>query len=46
MIEHLGVLENYDLLSKSDVLAEVPSTPGPQSDDQQNQQAPDDGGSL
>ena len=27
MIEHLGVLENYDLLSKSDVLAEVPSTP-------------------
>lgn len=44
MIEHLGVLENYDLLSKSDVLAEVPSTPGPQPDQQQNQQSPDDGG--
>jgi anti-sigma factor RsiW len=44
MIEHLGVLENYDLLSKSDVLAEVPSTPAPQPDDQQKQQAPDDGG--
>ena len=24
MIEHLGVLENYDMLTKSDVLAEVP----------------------
>jgi anti-sigma factor RsiW len=44
MIEHLGVLENYDLLSKSDVLAEVPSTPAPQSDQQPNQESPDDGG--
>jgi anti-sigma factor RsiW len=44
MIEHLDVLENYDLLSKSDVLAEVPSAPAPQPDDQQKQQAPDDGG--
>ena len=44
MIEHLGVLENYDLLSKSDVLAEVPSAPAPQPDDQQKQQAPEDGG--
>lgn len=42
MIEHLGVLENYDLLSKSDVLAEVPAAPAPQAD--QDNQAPDDGG--
>lgn len=42
MIEHLGVLENYDLLSKSDVLAEVPAAPTPQPD--QDNQAPDDGG--
>ena len=41
MIEHLGVLENYDVLSKSDVLAEVPAAPQP---DEQNEQAPDDGG--
>jgi anti-sigma factor RsiW len=43
MIEHLGVLENYDLLTKSDVLAEVPATPATEPD-QQSQQAPDDGG--
>jgi anti-sigma factor RsiW len=43
MIEHLGVLENYDMLSKSDVLAEVPPAPAAQPD-QENQQAPDDGG--
>lgn len=41
MIEHLGVLENYDLLSKSDVLAEVPAAPQP---DQPDDQAPDNGG--
>lgn len=43
MIEHLGVLENYDILSKSDVLAEVPPvlTAEP---DQQNQETPDNGG--
>ncbi|HUJ32021.1 MAG TPA: zf-HC2 domain-containing protein [Candidatus Acidoferrum sp.] len=43
MIEHLGVLENYDLLSKSDVLAEVPvATTRPA--DQNDQNTPDDGG--
>lgn len=41
LIDHLGVLENYDLLSKSDVLAEVPVAPQ-QATDQQNQ--PDDSG--
>jgi anti-sigma factor RsiW len=41
MIEHLGVLENYDLLSKSDVLAEVPAAPQP---DQPDDQASDNGG--
>jgi len=44
MIEHLGVLENYDLLSKSDVLAEVPVAPAPQSDQNGDQNPPDDGG--
>lgn len=46
MIDHLGVLENYDLLTKSDVLAEVPVTPAQQDTDQQNQdqQRPDDSG--
>jgi anti-sigma factor RsiW len=43
MIEHLGVLENYDLLTRSDVLAEVPPAPAPEPD-QQNQDAPDDSG--
>lgn len=43
MIEHLGVLENYDLLSKSDVLAEVPAAPAPQPG-RQNQNQPDDSG--
>jgi anti-sigma factor RsiW len=43
MIEHLGVLENYDILSKSDVLAEVPPVVVPERD-QQNQDAPDNGG--
>jgi hypothetical protein len=43
MIEHLGVLENYDLLSKSDVLAEVPAAQAPESD-QQKQDSPDDSG--
>jgi anti-sigma factor RsiW len=43
MIEHLGVLENYDILSKSDVLAEVPPVVTPESD-QQNQDTPDNGG--
>lgn len=45
MIEHLGVLENYDLLTKSDVLAEVPAVPAQQSD-QQDQQQDDSGGGL
>lgn len=45
MIDHLGVLENYDLLTKSDVLAEVPVTPAQQDTDQQNRgQQPDDSG--
>ncbi|HLV94354.1 MAG TPA: zf-HC2 domain-containing protein [Candidatus Acidoferrales bacterium] len=44
MIEHLGVLENYDLLTKSDVLAEVPSVPAQQTDQQNQQQQPDDSG--
>jgi hypothetical protein len=35
MIEHLGVLENYDLLTKSEVLAEVPAAPAQQPDQQQ-----------
>jgi anti-sigma factor RsiW len=45
MIEHLGVLENYDLLTKSEVLAEVPVPPA-QDNGQQNQQqqAADSGG--
>jgi anti-sigma factor RsiW len=43
MIEHLGVLENYDMLTKSDVLAEVPPAPATQPDPQ-NQESPDDGG--
>ncbi len=43
MIEHLGVLENYDLLSKSDVLAEVPAASVSQPE-QENQGSPDDGG--
>lgn len=42
MIDHLGVLENYDLLNKSDVLAEVPVTS--KESDQQNQNQPDDSG--
>lgn len=44
MIEHLGVLENYDLLSKSDVLAEVPAAPTPQPDQSDDQTPPGDGG--
>lgn len=43
MIEHLGVLENYDMLSKSEVLAEVPPAATPQTD-QQNEETPNDGG--
>ncbi len=43
MIDHLGVLENYDLLAKSDVLAEVPVAPQ-QPAGQQNQQQPDNSG--
>jgi hypothetical protein len=45
MIEHLSVLENYDLLTKSDVLAEVPAAPASDSD-QQDQQSPDDSGGV
>ncbi|HXW55239.1 MAG TPA: zf-HC2 domain-containing protein [Candidatus Cybelea sp.] len=45
MIEHLGVLENYDLLTKSDVLAEVPAPPASESD-QQDQQPPDGSGGV
>ncbi|HEV2204979.1 MAG TPA: zf-HC2 domain-containing protein [Candidatus Acidoferrales bacterium] len=44
MIDHLGVLENYDLLTKSDVLAEVPVVPQPAAD-QQNQTDDSGGGS-
>jgi len=47
MIDHLGVLENYDLLTKSEVLAEVPAASGQQAPDQQNgqdQQQPDNSG--
>ena len=44
MIDHLGVLENYDLLTKSDVLAEVPVVPQ-QPTDQQNQSDDSGGGS-
>jgi anti-sigma factor RsiW len=43
IVEHLGVLENYDMLTKSEVLAEVPPAPVPQSD-QGNQDSQDDGG--
>lgn len=43
IVEHLGVLENYDLLTKSDVLAEVPPAPAPQPE-QQDQDSPDDSG--
>ena len=42
--EHLGVLENYDLLSKADVLAEVPAAPAPQPDQSDDQTPPDNGG--
>jgi anti-sigma factor RsiW len=45
MIEHLGVLENYDMLTKSEVLAEVPSAPA-QGPDQEQQQPDDSGGGL
>ena len=45
MIEHLGVLENYDMLSRSEVLAEVPPAAAPQTD-QQTQEPDDGGGSL
>jgi anti-sigma factor RsiW len=44
MIEHLGVLENYDLLTKSEVLAEVPAVPAQQTDQNQQQQPDDSGG--
>lgn len=44
MIEHLGVLENYDMLTKSDVLAEVPSVPAQQTDQQNQQEQPDNSG--
>ena len=43
-IQNLGVLENYDLLTKSDVLAEVPAPPS--ESDQQDQQPPDDSGGV
>lgn len=46
MIEHLGVLENYDLLSKSDVLAEVPPAPAPQPGPQNQNQPDNSGGGL
>lgn len=42
MIDHLTVLENYDLLTKSEVLAEVPVEP--QQPANQNQQQPDNSG--
>jgi anti-sigma factor RsiW len=45
MIEHLSVLENYDLLTKSEVLAEVPSASA-QPSDQQNEQPDNSGGGL
>jgi anti-sigma factor RsiW len=44
MIDHLGVLENYDLLSQSDVLAELPPASAQQSDQNQDQQQPDNSG--
>jgi anti-sigma factor RsiW len=46
MIDHLGVLENYDLLTKSEVLAEVPGVPAQQPDQQTQQQPDDSGGGL
>lgn len=44
MIDHLGVLENYDLLNNSDVLAEVPVAPQASDQQNQNQQQPDNSG--
>ena len=46
MIDHLGVLENYDLLTQSEVLAELPTAPAQPLDQQnkQNQQQPDNSG--
>ena len=46
MIDHLGVLENYDLLSQSDVLAELPAAPAqaPGQQNNQSQQQPDNSG--
>jgi hypothetical protein len=44
MIDHLGVLENYDLLTKSEVLAEVPVAPQQQEEQNQGPQQPDNSG--
>lgn len=46
MIEHLGVLENYDMLTKSEVLAEVPSAPAEQPDQSNPPQPDGSGGGL
>jgi len=45
MIDHLGVLENFDLLSKSDVLSELPArTPQQQAPQEDDAQRKGDGG--
>jgi len=45
MIDHLGVLENFDLLSKSDVLSELPArTPQEQAPPNDEAQPKGDGG--
>jgi anti-sigma factor RsiW len=45
MIDHLGVLENFDLLSKSDVLSELPArTPQEQAPRDDEAQPKGDGG--
>ena len=45
MIDHLGVLENFDLLSKSDVLSELPArAPQEQAPPQDEAQPKGDGG--
>lgn len=45
MIDHLGVLENFDLLSKSDILSELPApTPQKQAPADDDTQLKGDGG--
>lgn len=44
MIDHLTVLENYDLLTKSEALAEVPVEAQQPADQNQSQQQPDNSG--